>query len=378
MENITLRDGKRLVIKIGSALLVDEESGQVRREWLLALAEDVANLRKRGQEVVIVTSGAGAVGREHLGLTGRKLKLEEKQAATAVGQLKLMHAYQEVFAQHDITVAQILLTMYDTEDRRRHLNGRATFEQLLRLGVVPVVNENDTVATSEIKFGDNDRLAARVAQMISADMLVLLSDIDGLYTDDPRKNPEAEHIPVIRELTPAIEAMAKDPLPGDSSGGMVTKIGAARVAMSAGCRMAIAKGKPPHALAGLEKSHKDGGALCSWFLTASEPLTARKRWIAGHVKPAGCVVIDKGAATALSAGKSLLPAGVRAVEGEFSRGDLVQVKSQEGAELGRGLIAYGSIEARTIAGHSSQEIENLLGYQGRDEMIHRDNFVMVV
>ena len=372
----TLLDARRLVIKIGSALLVDSATGKIRRTWLDALADDVAAARKRGTEVVVVTSGAVAAGREHLGLIGRALKLEEKQAAAATGQIRLAHAYQETLARHDVTVAQVLLTLEDTEERRRHLNARATIDTLLKLGAVPVINENDTVATSEIRFGDNDRLAARVAQMISADTLVLLSDIDGLYTADPRKDPDATHIPVVTELTPAIEGMAGEPPPGYSSGGMVTKIAAARVAMSAGCRMVIAKGQRMNPLAALEKPESAGGAPCTWFLAASEPSSARKAWIAGHLNASGVLVVDDGAVRALKQGASLLPAGVTEVEGQFERGDVVIVRDAQGRELARGLTAYGSDEARAIRRRKSQEIETILGYHGRDEMIHRDDLVV--
>jgi len=372
----TLVDARRLVVKIGSALLVDSSTGKIRREWLDALADDVAAARRRGTEVVIVTSGAVAAGREHLGLIGRPLRLEEKQAAAATGQIRLAHAYQETLARHDVTVAQVLLTLEDTEERRRHLNARATIDTLLKLGAVPVINENDTVATAEIRFGDNDRLAARVAQMISADTLVLLSDIDGLYTADPRKDPDATHIPVVTELTPDIEGMAGEPPPGYSSGGMVTKIAAARVAMSAGCRMVIAKGKRMNPLAALEKHERDGGAPCTWFLPAAEPSSARKAWIAGHLNASGVLVVDDGAARALKLGASLLPAGVAGVEGEFERGDVVIVRDREGRELARGLSAYGSDEARLIQRRKSTEIEAILGYRGRNEMIHRDDLVV--
>jgi len=372
----TLLDARRLVVKIGSALLVDSTTGKIRREWLDALADDVAAARRRGTEVVVVTSGAVAAGREHLGLIGRPLKLEEKQAAAATGQIRLAHAYQETLARHDVTVAQVLLTLEDTEERRRHLNARATIDTLLKLGAVPVINENDTVATSEIRFGDNDRLAARVAQMISADTLVLLSDIDGLYTADPRKDPDATHIPVVTELTPAIEGMAGEPPPGYSSGGMVTKIAAARVAMSAGCRMVISKGKRMNPLSALEQPESRGGAPCTWFLPAAEPSSARKAWIAGHLNASGVLVVDEGAARALKQGASLLPAGVAEVEGEFERGDVVIVRDREGRELARGLSAYGSDEARQIRRRKSQEIETILGYRGRDEMIHRDDLVV--
>ncbi|MEA1677141.1 glutamate 5-kinase [Nitrospirillum sp. BR 11163] len=367
---------KRLIVKIGSALLVDGETHRIRRDWLDSVCDDVAALRRRGVDVVIVSSGAVAVGREHLGLVGRPLKLEEKQAAAATGQIRLAHAYQETLARHDITVAQVLLTLDDTEDRRRHLNGRATIETLLKLGAVPVINENDTVATAEIRFGDNDRLAARVAQMISADTLVLMSDIDGLYTADPRKDPHARHLPVVTEVTPEIEAMAGEPPAGYSSGGMVTKIAAARIAVAAGCRMAIVSGKRMNPLAALETAAEQGGALCTWFLPAAGPGTARKRWIAGSLKPAGTLVVDEGAAQALARGGSLLPAGVREVEGDFQRGDLVAVRTQAGRVIARGLVAYSAEDARRIQGRRSAEIEASLGWRGRDEMIHRDDLAL--
>ncbi len=322
-----------------------------------------------------MSSGAIAVGRRHLGLAGRRLRLEEKQAAAATGQIRLAHAYQEALARHGITVAQILLTQEDTEERRRHLNGRATFAQLLALGAVPVVNENDTIATAEIRFGDNDRLAARVAQMTSADMLVLLSDIDGLYTADPRSNPSARHIPLVREIGPEIEAMAGDAPLGYSSGGMVTKIAAARIAMSAGCRMLIAKGKndgaAPGPLAAIE-----AGDRATLFLPRSSPRSARKAWIAGAVNPSGVVIVDDGAARALQRGTSLLPAGVIEVEGIFERGDAVIIRTRSGTEAGRGLSAYSSADIRCIAGHKSGEIAEILGYRGRDEIIHRDDLVV--
>ncbi len=366
-----LDQARRLVVKIGSALLVDDEGGLIRRAWLAALAEDVARLRKRGQEVVIVSSGAVAVGRHHLGLVGRPLRLEEKQAAAATGQLRLAHAYQDALAWHGITVALVLLTPGDTESRRRHLNARNTIDQLLKLGAVPVINENDTVATAEIRFGDNDRLAARVAQMISADALVLFSDIDGLYTGDPRRDPSALRIPEVHELTPEIVAMGGEAPPGYSSGGMVTKLAAARICMNAGCRMAIARGTVLNPLLALED-----GAPCTWFVPTAEPLTARKRWIAGALKPVGTLAIDAGAVRALAGGASLLPAGVTAVEGEFQRGDAVTIRAPDGRPVGRGLSAYSAEDARRIAGHKTAEIEAILGYRGRDEMIHRDDLVL--
>lgn len=366
-----LREARRVVVKIGSALLVDDESGGIRRKWLDGLADDVAMLRARGAEVLVVSSGAIAVGRRHLGLVKRTLRLEEKQAAAATGQIRLAHAWQEALARHGITVAQILLTPDDTEARRRHLNARATIAQLLRLDAVPVINENDSVATEEIRFGDNDRLAARVAQMVSADTLVLLSDIDGLYTADPRKRADAARIPVVTEVTAEIEAMGGEAATGYSSGGMVTKLAAAKIALAAGCRMAIAFGKKPRPLQAL-----DEGAPATWFLPSATPLSARKRWIAGHVAPAGTIRIDAGAVAALGRGKSLLPAGVTGVEGSFERGDLVRVAGPDGREIARGLSAYGASEMARIAGRRSAEIAAALGYRGRDEIIHRDDLVM--
>jgi glutamate 5-kinase len=367
----SLTSAKRLIVKIGSALLVDEESGGIRRKWLDALADDVAALRERGTDVILVSSGAIAVGRRHLGLATGTLRLEEKQASAATGQIRLAHAYQETLARHHITVAQILLTLGDTEERRRHLNARSTLNQLLKMGAVPVINENDTVATAEIRFGDNDRLAARVAAMISADTLVLLSDIDGLYTADPRKDKSATHIAEITEMTADIESMAGEAPTGYSSGGMVTKLAAARIAMSAGCRMAIADGRRMNPLQAI----LDGGT-CSWFLPASEPKTARKRWIAGSLKPTGTLVVDAGALAALKSGRSLLPAGITKVEGKFERGDAVVVADADGNEVARGLVAYSARDAKHIMGHKSREIADLLGYRGRDEMIHRDDLVL--
>ncbi len=365
-----LATARRLIVKIGSALLVAPD-GEMRRAWLSALIDDIARCRARGQEVLIVSSGAVAVGRGDLGLLGRALKLEEKQAAAAAGQIRLAHAYLEELGRHGLRAAQILLTPEDTEDRQRHLNARATLEQLLALGAVPVINENDTVATAEIRFGDNDRLAARVAQMISADTLVLLSDIDGLYTADPRRDAFAQHIADVAAITPEIEAMAGPPLPGHSSGGMVTKLAAGRIALAAGCRMVIARGEGLHPLAAIED-----GARATWFLPPSEPRTARKRWIAGAISTAGAFVIDDGAARALARGTSLLPSGVVAVEGTFERGDTVVVRGRDGREIARGLAAYASADAQAIAGHKSSEFEAILGYHGRDEMIHRDDLVV--
>ena len=362
---------KRIVLKIGSALLVDDKTGRIRRDWLDALADDVAACRKAGQEVVIVTSGAIAAGRRLLGLESTALRLEEKQAAAAAGQVRLAHAYQESLARHDITAAQVLVTLSDTEERRRHLNARATLLTLLEMGAVPVINENDTVATEEIRFGDNDRLGARVAQMVSADTLVLFSDIDGLYTANPKTDAAAKHLAEIREITPEIMAMAGAPISADSRGGMITKLEAAKIAFGAGCRMAIADGRIQNPLGALSR-----GARCTWFLPPAEPRTARKRWIASAILSGGAVTVDAGAAKALRGGRSLLPAGVVAIEGRFRRGDAIMVRDQSGHEIARGLSAYSAEDAALIKGRRSADIEAVLGYRGRDELIHRDDLVV--
>jgi len=364
---------KRIVVKIGSALLVHDD-GRLRADWLDALAQDIAALRSAGAEIMIVSSGAIAIGRRLLGLAhgprNRALRLEESQAAAATGQVRLAHAWQETLGHCDVPVAQILLTIEDTEDRRRHLNARNTIGTLLRLGVVPVINENDTVATDEIRFGDNDRLAARVAQMMGADTCVILSDIDGLYTADPTMDDNASHIAEVEAITPEIAAMAGETAGADGSGGMITKIEAARVALQSGCRLVITDGRDLHPLAALAD-----GAKATWFVSQAEPHTARKRWIAGTLKPEGTVTIDAGAARALARGNSLLPAGVTAVDGAFERGDPVIVCDGDGKELARGLVAYGHDDAQRILGRQSGEIENILGYRGREEMIHRDDLV---
>ena len=360
-----------MVVKVGSALLVDTDQGTIHRRWLESLAADIARCQGRGQSVLIVSSGAIAVGRRHLGIGEGELRLEEKQAAAAIGMVRLAHAYEEILARHGLTVAQVLLTLDDSENRRRYINARNTLEALLGFGAVPLINENDTVATDEIRVGDNDRLGARVAAMVSADTLVLLSDVDGMYTSDPRRDARATVIPEITRITPEIEAMAGRAHPGDGRGGMVTKLAAAKAALAAGCRMVIADGKPCHPLQRIED-----GAPCTWFLPTATPRTARKRWIAGSLKPAGVITVDEGALGALEKGKSLLPVGVVSVEGDFQRGDAVVVKGPDGAEVGRGLIAYSAADAVRIKGYKSREIERLLGYRGRDEMIHRDDLAL--
>jgi glutamate 5-kinase len=367
-----LTTARRVIIKIGSALLVDQETGAVNRRWLAALADDVAQFRARGQEVVIVSSGAIAVGRRHLGLGTGQLRLEESQAAAATGMVRLAHAYQEVLAEYDLTLAQVLVTLDDSENRRRYINARNTLETLLKLGAVPLINENDTVATDEIRFGDNDRLASRVAAMVSADALVLLSHVDGLYDKDPTENDDANHIAEVQgEISAAVQGMAGTSMSYDGSGGMLTKLEAARIAMAAGTRMAIADGTELNPLKRMEE-----GALCTWFLPDANPKTARKRWIASALKPAGTIVVDDGALGALNDGKSLLPAGVTDIQGRFERGDAVVVTAQDGREIARGITAYSANDARRIMGNKTSEIEGILGYRGRDEMVHRDDLVL--
>ena len=364
-------EAKRLVVKIGSSLLVDGEAGTLRAAWFASLADDIAGLRHAGKQVVVVSSGAIALGRKALNLPKGALKLEDSQAAAAVGQINLAHAYEDAFRARGIVAAQVLLTLGDTEERRRYLNARNTMTTLLKLGAIPVVNENDTVATSEIRYGDNDRLAARVASMMSADCLVLLSDVDGFYTAPPGSGAEARRLDEVREITPAIEAMAGDVGSELSRGGMVTKIEAAKIAVAAGTHMVIASGKVLNPLAALA-----GGGAGTWFIAHSDPIAARKRWIAGTLEPKGAVIVDQGAADALASGKSLLPAGVTRVEGSFERGDAVVIKNGEGTEIGRGLAAYDHTAARSIVGRKSSELVAILGYLGRPELIHRDDMAL--
>ncbi|MBW9088174.1 glutamate 5-kinase [Rhizobium wenxiniae] len=361
---------RRIVIKIGSALLVDRKTG-LKSAWLDSVCSDIANLRATGTDVLVVSSGAIALGRTVLDLPSGALKLEESQAAAAVGQIALARAWSESLSRDGIVAGQILLTLGDTEERRRYLNGRATVKQLLKIGAVPIINENDTVATSEIRYGDNDRLAARVATMIGADLLILLSDIDGLYTAPPHIDPEAKFLETIDAITPEIEAMAGGAASELSRGGMRTKIDAGKIATGAGCAMIIASGKLDHPLRAVEQ-----GTRCSWFAPSETPVTARKTWIAGQLQPAGELFVDEGAERALGLGKSLLPAGVRRIDGHFHRGDTVAIIATDGHEIARGLVSYDADEARQITGRKSAEIEAILGYAGRAAMVHRDDLVV--
>jgi glutamate 5-kinase len=367
-----LHDAHLVVIKVGSALLVDAQSGTLRRTWLQSLCADIAALRREGRTVIVVSSGAIALGRRALKLKSGALRLEESQAAAAVGQVHLAEAYADILKGEGIVAAQVLLTLGDTEERHRYLNARATLKTLLELGSVPVINENDTVATAEIRYGDNDRLGARVASMMEADSLILLSDVDGLYTADPTRDPNAAHIPDVAAITREIEGMAGDSISGVGRGGMAAKIIAAKIATAAGCDVVIAKGKTDHPVASIR-----GGARHTRFHASTTPAAARKRWIAGVLKPQGVLIIDAGAVKALSEGKSLLPAGVRQIEGRFERGDAVAVRDQQGHEIARGLVAYNVSDAERIAGKRSAEIEAILGYAGRAEMIHRDDMAML-
>ncbi|URQ75035.1 MAG: glutamate 5-kinase [Candidatus Ochrobactrum gambitense] len=365
-----LKDYRRIVVKIGSALLVDRAKG-LKREWLESLGQDIAALHHAGVEVLVVSSGAIALGRTVLGLPKKALKLEESQAAAAAGQIALAKAYADVLGGHGIKSGQILVTLSDTEERRRYLNARATIETLLKLKAVPVINENDTVATTEIRYGDNDRLAARVATMMGADLLILLSDIDGLYTAPPHKNPDAAFLPLVETITPQIEAMAGAAASELSRGGMKTKLDAGKIANAAGTAMIITSGIRMGPLSAIDR-----GERATLFEAARAPVNAWKTWISGNLEPAGRLMIDAGAAKALKSGKSLLPAGVKEVSGQFERGDTVAVLNEDGREIARGLIAYDAEDARKIAGHKSDEISTILGYDARAAMIHRNDLVV--
>jgi len=358
------------VVKFGSSLLVDREGGRLNDAWLASLAEDLAKLHREKRDVLVVSSGAIALGRSVLKLPAGPLKLEDSQAAAAVGQIALARTWSEVLGHHGMTTGQVLVTLQDTEERRRYLNARSTIDKLLEWRAVPVINENDTVATNEIRYGDNDRLAARVATMASADLLVLLSDIDGLYDSPPAGNAHAKLVPLVERITPAIEAMAGAAGSELSRGGMATKIEAGKIATHGGTHMVIASGRVAHPLNAI------GDARCTWFLTPANPVTARKKWIAGSLEPKGILTIDAGAVAALRSGKSLLPAGVIRIDGMFTRGDAVVIRGPDGAEVGRGLVAYDAEDAAKIVRKSSSDIVLILGIEGRAEMVHRDDMVL--
>ena len=371
METPRLADFRRIVVKVGSSLLVDAQAGRLKEAWLESLIADLAVLHSGKRDVLVVSSGAIALGRTVLKLPPGRLELEDSQAAAAVGQIALARTWTEALSRRGITAGQVLVTLGDTEERRRYLNARATIDRLLQWRAVPVINENDTVATTEIRYGDNDRLAARVATMVSADVLVLLSDVDGLYDAPPATVASARHIPLVERITPEIEAMAGSAGSDLSRGGMQTKIEAGKIATGAGTHMVIASGLVQHPLDAISK-----GARCTWFLTGANPVTARKKWIAGSLEPKGTFGIDAGAVAALRRGNSLLPVGVVKVEGEFARGDAVVIRGPDGAEIGRGLSAFDAEDAQKIRGRASADIDSILGFSGRAEMIHRDDLVV--
>jgi glutamate 5-kinase len=371
MDTPQLADFRRIVVKIGSSLLVDAKAGRLNEKWLASLCADIAALRADRRDILVVSSGAIALGRSVLKLAGGALALEDSQAAAAVGQIALARTWTEALSRHGITAGQILVTLGDTEERRRYLNARSTIDRLLRWRAVPVINENDTVATNEIRYGDNDRLAARVATMVSAEALVLLSDVDGLYDAPPGSGAKARHLPLVERVTPEIEAMAGAAGSGLSRGGMLTKVEAAKIATAAGTHMVIASGRVEHPLRAIEQ-----GARCTWFLTPGNPVTARKKWIAGALEPKGTLTLDAGAVAALRRGNSLLPVGVVRIDGDFARGDAVIIRGPDGVEIGRGLCAYDAEDAQKIRGRSSGDIDSILGFSGRAEMVHRDDLVL--
>jgi glutamate 5-kinase len=371
MNTPRLDDFRRIVVKVGSSLLVDSQAGKLNETWLASLADDLAALHGDKRDLLVVSSGAIALGRAVLKLPPGPLKLEDSQAAAAVGQIALAHTWTEALRRHHITAGQVLVTLGDTEERRRYLNARSTIDKLLEWRALPVINENDTVATTEIRYGDNDRLAARVATMVSADLLVLLSDVDGLYDAPPGTSAAAKHVPRVERITLAIEAMAGAAGSELARGGMQTKVEAAKIVTGAGTHMIIASGRVDHPLRAITE-----GARSTWFEAAGNPVTARKKWIAGSLEPKGTLTIDAGAVAALRRGKSLLPAGVVRVDGGFARGDAVIIRGPDGTEIARGLCAYDADDARKISGRSSTDIASILGFSGRTEMVHRDDLVV--
>jgi len=366
-----LKNSQRVVIKVGSALLIDEDKGKLQKKWLASLALDIKNFIKSGKEVILVSSGSIALGKKQLNLN-KNLSLDEKQAAAATGQITLAHGWKETLGSYGLNVAQILLAPDDTETRRKHLNARATLIKLIELNVIPVINENDTVATEEIRFGDNDRLAARVAQMCSADLLILLSDINGLYSSDPNKNKDASFIEEINEITHQIELMAGPPHISISSGGMITKIEAAKIATNAGCHMIICDGRLDNPLTQLQEIN----SKFSWFRATDKPMSARKQWISGALQVKGQIIIDKGASQAVIKGNSILSAGIISTEGTYEKGDLIKVVDENKNFIGKGLIHFNNLEVNLIKGSQSDSIESILGYRGKDEVVHRDDFVL--
>ncbi|MGB3745872.1 MAG: glutamate 5-kinase [Xanthobacteraceae bacterium] len=371
MNTPRLADFRRIVVKVGSSLLVDAKAGRLNEKWLASLAVDIAALHAGERDLLVVSSGAIALGRSVLKLPAGPLALEDSQAAAAVGQIALARTWTEALSRHGITAGQVLVTLGDTEERRRYLNARSTIDRLLQWRAVPIINENDTTATNEIRYGDNDRLAARVATMMSADALVLLSDVDGLYDAPPGTNATARHLSRVQRVTPEIEAMAGTAGSGLSRGGMQTKLEAAKIATAAGTHMVIASGRVEHPLSAIEK-----GARSTWFVTTANPVTARKKWIAGSLEPKGTLTIDAGAVAALRRGNSLLPVGVTRIEGHFARGDAVIIRGPDGAEIARGLCAYDAEDAHKIRARSSSDIDTILGFSGRAEMVHRDDLVV--
>ena len=364
-------DYKRIIIKVGSSLLINKKTRTIREDWLLALSEDIANLRKIKKEILIVSSGAIALGRDTLVSKQKTLNLEENQAAASIGQIELAYSWKDALRKQNIKCAQVLLSPDDTETRRRHLNARATLATLIKSQVVPVINENDTVTTSEIKFGDNDRLAARVAQMSSSDLLILLSDIDGLYDQNPHHSNKAKHIPTVDEVNDDIINMAGSSHYEYASGGMITKVEAAKISSLSGCALIICNGEGKNPILELSK-----GVKYTLFKPNETPLTARKKWIAAGLKILGKLIIDNGASKALMCGSSLLPAGVLEVEGNFEKGDLIEIYTSDRKKIASGLSSYNSQEIKIIAGNKTRDIESLLGYVGRDELIHRDDLVL--
>lgn len=368
----SLQHARRIVVKIGSSLLIDAETGTLNTARLNTICAEVHRLQTRGQQVLIVSSGAIALGRRQLDLSRNQRRLDYHQSAAAAGQVLLIRAYHEVFDQYQVKIAQILLTLDDTEHRKRYLNARATLENLLELGAMPIVNENDSVATDEIRYGDNDRLAARVALMISADCLILLSDVAGLYDADPEVDENARLIPIVESLDAKIDAVAGESRTEFGSGGMVTKVAAAKICIPSGCATVIASGLVENPLANIE----DGGP-CTWFVPKTTPQAARKQWIAGTLTPKGSLHIDAGAMDALLRGRSLLAVGITAISGEFDRGDPVTIHGPDRVELARGLVAYSSQESELIKGKHSDTTEEILGYCGRKAVVHRDDMVLL-